>query len=603
MKILCIHGIGGQEASKSTWQPKWTQAVQQSLLTFSTPGTPAPDIDFLPYDEFFVQPLAKLGYVDFIEALGKLLGNWFTQPRGMFDLSEGTRWYAGMVVAWVNDSQLREKLRRRLILTMQAESYDIVVAHSLGSLVAYDTFSQAPEELQDKTLITLGSQIGNSFLAGAVFAGHLAPIATAKHWYHLYNPNDRVFTAPLNVGRFQNADNFSQVVTKFGDDLGFTNFLSAFTSDIAANHTAVIDDPNKCYLKHPQAMQQVWMPIANSKMVAELTSSKAFTKAAVVKRTPTKRALLVGINEYQDSKNNLQGCLNDVFLMSSLLQESGFDSEDIRVVFNDRATADGIRERLRWLLGGVDDGDTRFLFYSGHGAQLPTYGTDGQIDHVQSCIVPHNFNWSVETSITDEDMVQLYSQLSYKAHFMMVLDCCYSGGLTRGSDRARGLEPPDDIRHRMLKWNADEQMWEVRKLDPLNNTLSQEDSKRFQGSNRATSRIGRAMSMRTMSNKEYDTVRNEQKSLGPYAPIVYEACGENELSYEYLHGATSYGAFTFAMGQVLRATSKPITFQWLLEETKKKLNRLKYPQTPELFGPTSVAKANIPWQGVKKSKK
>ncbi len=57
--------------------------------------------------------------------------------------------------------------------------------------------------------------------------------------------------------------------------------------------------------------------------------------------------------------------------MSSVLQESGFKPDEIRVVLNERATAQGIMERLHWLLEGVRDGDERMLFYSGHGAQIP----------------------------------------------------------------------------------------------------------------------------------------------------------------------------------------------------------------------------------------
>jgi hypothetical protein len=45
---------------------------------------------------------------------------------------------------------------------------------------------------------------------------------------------------------------------------------------------------------------------------------------------PRRRALLVGINEYPDPSDRLEGCVNDVFLMSSLLQESGYAAPDRR---------------------------------------------------------------------------------------------------------------------------------------------------------------------------------------------------------------------------------------------------------------------------------
>jgi len=49
--------------------------------------------------------------------------------------------------------------------------------------------------------------------------------------------------------------------------------------------------------------------------------------------------------------------------------------------------------------------------------------------------------------------------------------------MTRDGGAARaGLTPPDDIRHRQMRWNAAEQMWETRALDSVN-----KDVKRWKG--------------------------------------------------------------------------------------------------------------------------
>jgi hypothetical protein len=57
--------------------------------------------------------------------------------------------------------------------------------------------------------------------------------------------------------------------------------------------------------------------------------------ASVATRTP-RRALLVGINDYPNPDDRLEGCVNDVFKISATLQQIGFDPEDIRVLFNER---------------------------------------------------------------------------------------------------------------------------------------------------------------------------------------------------------------------------------------------------------------------------
>src|SRR5262249_1123066 len=147
----------------------------------------------------------------------------------------------------------------------------------------------------------------------------------------------------------------------------------------------------------------VWRDVAMGTLGSGLTGrKKAFAELSHLTRQPLHRALLVGINEYPKEQDRLSGCVNDVFLMSSVLQESGFDAEDIRVVLDERATAAAIRERLEWLLDGASAGDQRVFFYSGHGAQLPGYNTQGQVNHVDACLVPVDFAWSRETAITDD---------------------------------------------------------------------------------------------------------------------------------------------------------------------------------------------------------
>jgi arylamine N-acetyltransferase len=137
---------------------------------------------------------------------------------------------------------------------------------------------------------------------------------------------------------------------------------------------------------------------------------------------------LVGINAYPNPANRLEGCVNDVYLMSSVLQECGFKPEEIRVVLDNRATTANILERLHWLLDNVKDGDERVLFYSGHGAQIPAYGVHQEVDHLNECLVPYDFDWSPDHAITDKQFVTFYSQLPYQSRFAAIFDCCTPAG-------------------------------------------------------------------------------------------------------------------------------------------------------------------------------
>jgi hypothetical protein len=105
----------------------------------------------------------------------------------------------------------------------------------------------------------------------------------------------------------------------------------------------------------------------------------------------------------------------------------------------------------------------------------------------------------------------------------------------------------------MLRWDRDEDMWVARKLPSLNESLAgKRIGPEYVGHNGVTRRFGRAMTLRTRPDNEYDKTRKELGHHGPYLPILLEACQEQELSYEYRDGATSYGAYTFSMAKVLR---------------------------------------------------
>jgi len=576
LTLLCVHGVGHVEVDP-VFRSSWSQAITKALRSCDPDLTPT--IDFLDYDDIFSH--AELNPATYALALGKLLtsavvhgiGDIFARSRGIGDLPEVVKWTAGMVAQWSTDDDLRRNLRNAVLARMNSRSYDVVLAHSLGSLICYDTFVRNPGEIKDRVFVSLGSQIGNPAVRD-VFAGRLEALAGRK-WYHLFNPDDHVMTYPIKIA----ANNFVQVTEQFD-----------IPNDVL-NHDAT------WYLGHANTLASVWQDIAGAKPKAFATASREVAKTA---RTPNRRALLVGINNYPKPEDRLEGCVNDVFLMSSVLQESGFDPEDIRVVLDDRATTEGILERLHWLLDGVQDKDERVLFYSGHGAKIPGYNGKDEPDHVDECLVPHDFDWTPERAIRDKQFCEMYSQLPYGCYFVAMFDCCHSGGLTRdGGPRIRGLTPPDDIRHRALRWDSKEEMWVPRDFPVLNPSLADKKfGAEYLGNDGATRRLGRAMTLRTKPNDEYDRTRKELAHYGPYLPVLLEACQEEEFSYEYRDGAMSYGAYTFCMAKVLRENRKQgvnLSFQELSDHVSSKLKRLKYNQTPNLVGQKDILKQQVPW--------
>ena len=585
IRALCIHGVGHGDADPQLID-SWKDAITQGVRRWN-PDQDV-DLDFVPYDDLFdgapldaatvAEALAKLSLNGFVHGLGDLLG----LSRDFGGLQATLRWTAGMVAQWAQDADLRAEARQRVLKHTSQFEPDVVLAHSLGSLISYDAFARVENEaaIQGRYYISFGSQIGNPFVRDAL--GGRIVMMPAKEWFHLYNRHDKAFAAQIRLIN----STFEQVPTPFDVD-----FL---------DHDAIQ------YLSHPNTSNTVW------RVLAPAPNSRSFSRALVkpqhaVARAlakPEKRALLIGINDYPDPANRLEGCVNDVFEMSAVLQECGFAPEDIRVVLNDRATASGIMERLEWLLDGAEDTAHRVLFYSGHGAQIPEYGEKQEVDHLDECLVPWDFDWSRERAITDTQFHELYSQLPRTAHFLTVFDCCHSGGMTReGGPRVRGLTPPDDIRHRLLRWDAAAQMWKQRELEPDNPDSHKwpDGGRQFVGSTGATRKLGRAMDLRTLPNNQYKRIRKAfgPEHIGPFLPVILEACEENQLSYEYRHGVTSYGAFTYILTRAFRASSnrnRHVTWEYLIGEVRKNLTKMKYPQTPVLVGPSGVINKSIPWK-------
>ena len=584
-KVLAVHGVG-RHTKQGIWEQQWKQSLNDSLSRVDAAASF--EIEFVTYDDIFSdEDITAFGT---LEAVGKLVGSglwhgagdWFDElfrhrgkalGRGFGELPERIRWTAGMVTQWAENSKLRSRTRTRLRKAIEQHKPSLIIAHSLGSLIAYDCFIDPENQglISNRTFVSFGSQIGNPFVRSQ-FGGRIVTL-NCRAWFHLFNPADDIFTSRLQVV----AENFEQIDATF-DIEGF------------ADHDA------SSYLSHSNMSAIVWSEMLSKRPIAR---QARLQRQAVNRRGSHKRrALLVGINEYPQQEQRLEGCVNDVFLMSSLLQESGFDASEIRTVFNDRATADGIRSRLEWLLDGAGANDERVFFYSGHGAQITDYGLDEVVDRKDECLVPWDFDWSREMAVTDDYFYELYSQLPYESRFLVIMDCCHSGGMTRaGAGRPRGIIPPDDIRHRELRWNAKRSMWQPRSLVVPNKSLATgTGGNNYLGADNCTRKLGAAVDLRGLSNSVFDRVRSQQGHHGPYLPIIAQACQESELAYEYRHGVTSYGAFTYSLAaQIRKAGRRGCSYETLIDLVATDLRALGYEQKPNLVGPASLLSSRIPF--------
>jgi hypothetical protein len=191
----------------------------------------------------------------------------------------------------------------------------------------------------------------------------------------------------------------------------------------------------------------------------------------------TKRALIVGINSYKNPNFSLRGCLNDVNNLYDVLSTKyGFSGQNIVVLKDAQATQQGILAEINKLFSAVAAGDIVVFGYSGHGVQH----TKPNDSAVLEAIVPYETE-STASIISNKDInliarrAFVAKNLSGKANFTAIYDCCHSGKMFRDIgvniegvfeatvvnrviDISR-LLPPPGIRTRDLELNDDFQMF------------------------------------------------------------------------------------------------------------------------------------------------
>jgi metacaspase-1 len=113
----------------------------------------------------------------------------------------------------------------------------------------------------------------------------------------------------------------------------------------------------------------------------------------------------------------------------------------------------------------------------------------------------------------------------------------------------------------------------------------------------STYKLGRAVPLRKLDDKEYNEARALRGHKGPYLRVVLEACRENQLSYEYTNGSTINGAFIYALVRKYRAATRrkiPTSFIELIRKISSQIKTLGYDEQPQVVGPSDVIKGPIP---------
>lgn len=143
-----------------------------------------------------------------------------------------------------------------------------------------------------------------------------------------------------------------------------------------------------------------------------------------LKNIKNKKALLIGIN-YTNTSYQLNGCINDVNLISNCIQNRNF-SEVITITDKTelKPTRDNIISSLENFLSNASDNDFLYFHYSGHGSTEQDNNSDEKDNQDETIVSSDLFN------IKDDDIIQIIkNKLTSKATLFAIFDSCHSGSI------------------------------------------------------------------------------------------------------------------------------------------------------------------------------
>jgi hypothetical protein len=142
-----------------------------------------------------------------------------------------------------------------------------------------------------------------------------------------------------------------------------------------------------------------------------------------------KKAVLVGINYFSVPSARLNGCINDIQKMKSvLIQKYGYLEQNIILLSDNNSrrmpTLQNIVICIQALVASSANCEEIFFHYSGHGSQMVDRSGDEKTG-MDSVIVPVDFQ---KTGVVSDDaLYQLFQNA--KCPLIMLFDSCHSGSV------------------------------------------------------------------------------------------------------------------------------------------------------------------------------
>ena len=292
----------------------------------------------------------------------------------------------------------------------------------------------------------------------------------------------------------------------------------------------------------------------------------------------SKKALLVGINNFTRPEWQLNGCINDTLEMQEILGKYyGFKDEDVKLLHDKDATNQGIRAGLDWLLDGSQSGDVRVFHFSSHGTQVDDQSGE-EWECLDEVIVPYDHDW--DKPFRDDDLRAVFEKIPKGVAFTFIADCCHSGTIQKAlldrkiKFKARQLIPPpeilDRIEQKQAKRDAEFDAWAGQQLPIMLQGVPQDQW---------------AQKIQEFMKQLRDRFRQNKYAVVDFdRDVLLAACEDRQTAADARIGSKYRGAFTWSLGQAIRGAKGNLTYESLIQQAA--VNLKKYEQKPQLECPS-----------------
>ena len=286
-------------------------------------------------------------------------------------------------------------------------------------------------------------------------------------------------------------------------------------------------------------------------------------------------ALLVGVNDYPGSANDLSGGpLVDVEIMRHLLVEKfGYSPHNVLVLRDEEGNREQVVEAFRRHLGQAGPNGSALFYYSGHGMQLkkrPAAAGDRESDDRDEALSLWGTQEELYGYLLDDELGVLIDELK-TGRALVILDDCNSGTATRGMNGIKwrdvaGSAPVPPVIRRMSS---------RQEIPPIQLKSMRADD--------VTSQL---------ENPALHLRPNPQLRKKDHILLAASDDSEQTVSVEMqLDDGTSVqvGVFTILLFQTLMPAGESMTFESLIREVRPKVmaTSLKVagrPQTVQISG-------------------